>query len=165
MIQKIGLLPWSNLEQFPFAYDVYKRNDEKCVPFKRTFSIDVRIKFLGVWLVTVWPVDLYPSLTSHRDTVESVGLFPLDLPFSDSNNSIEFFRHALALDERRVKFIPSFYIDHNCKSKSADADAKVTDCKEVFFAGVHCGSCWFPLHIFLVTSEHCFRCRRRFCEE
>ena len=53
MVQKIGLLPWSNLEQFPFAYEVYKRRDDDGIKesenFKRTFSIDVRIKFLGVW--------------------------------------------------------------------------------------------------------------------
>ena len=56
MIQKIGLLPRFNLEQFPFAYAAYKRRDDygrkQSVLFKRTFSIDVRIKFLGVWLVT-----------------------------------------------------------------------------------------------------------------
>ena len=62
MVQKIGLLPRFNLEQFPFAYDMYKRRDndpnsKQVLQFKRTFSIDVRIKFLGVWLVTVWPVD------------------------------------------------------------------------------------------------------------
>ena len=61
MIQKIGLLPRFNLEQLPFAYDAYNRRDEKgyerSQKFKQTFSIDVRIKFLGVWLVTVWPVD------------------------------------------------------------------------------------------------------------
>ena len=59
MIQKIGLLPRFNLEQFPFAYAIYKRRDKEVgkqsEQFKRTFSIDVRIKFLGVWLVTVWP--------------------------------------------------------------------------------------------------------------
>ena len=71
-------------------------------------------------------------------------MFPLDLPFSDSNNSIAYFRHALALDERRVKFIPSFYIDHDCEPKSADADAEKTNCKEVFFAGAHGGSFWYP---------------------
>ena len=54
MIQKIGLLPRFNLEQFPFAYAMYKRRDndpdsEQVLKFKRTFSIDVRIKFLGVW--------------------------------------------------------------------------------------------------------------------
>jgi uncharacterized protein (DUF2235 family) len=41
--------------------------------------------------------------------VESVGLVSKDLPFCRTNNAIAHFRHALALDERRVKFTPSFY--------------------------------------------------------
>jgi len=53
MLQKIGLLPSSNLEQLPFAYAMYERDDEDglklSIQFKRTFSIDVRIEFLGVW--------------------------------------------------------------------------------------------------------------------
>jgi uncharacterized protein (DUF2235 family) len=37
-----------------------------------------------------------------RDTVASVGVIPRSLPFVSTNNNIRFFRHALALDERRV---------------------------------------------------------------
>ena len=55
MLQKVGLLPPCNLEQLPFAYDMYARDDDEglrlSLQFKRTFSIDVRIKFLGVWYV------------------------------------------------------------------------------------------------------------------
>ena len=40
--------------------------------------------------------------------MQSVGLIPKHLPFSGSNNAIVHFRHALSLDERRVKFFPSF---------------------------------------------------------
>ena len=42
------------------------------------------------------------------------------------------FRHALALDEHRVKYIPYYWTK----------DPEVTDVKEVFFAGVHCGAFW-----------------------
>jgi hypothetical protein len=93
--------------------------------------------------------------------VESVGLFSKHLPFSSSNNAITYFRHALALDERRVKFIPSFHGGFSEPDKADDrvhkvhkADYKVqkdenrlnnldatrTDVKEVFFAGAHCGT-------------------------
>ena len=55
MVLKIGLLPQWNIEQLPFAYTIYKRDDaagrELSLRFKRTFSIDVRIKFVGVWYV------------------------------------------------------------------------------------------------------------------
>ena len=55
MLQKVGLLPPFNLEQLPFAYAMYARDDDEglklSLQFKRTFSIDVRVKFLGVWYV------------------------------------------------------------------------------------------------------------------
>jgi hypothetical protein len=35
-------------------------------------------------------------------------LIPKHLPFSGANNAVVNFRHALALDERRVKFMPFF---------------------------------------------------------
>lgn len=57
--------------------------------FKKAFSIDVDIDFIGVW-----------------DTVSSVGGFPVPkrLPFTSSNTSVRVFRHAVSLDERRAKF-------------------------------------------------------------
>ena len=39
-----------------------------------------------------------------RDTVDSVGLVPKSLPFTTSNTIVRTFRHALSLDERRVKY-------------------------------------------------------------
>lgn len=44
-----------------------------------------------------------------RDTVASVGLVPKYLPFVGSNSCIRWFRHAIALDEHRVKFLPSYW--------------------------------------------------------
>ena len=55
--------------------------------FKKAFSMDVDIEFIGVW-----------------DTVCSVGLIPRSLPFTTSNTSVKTFRHAVSLDERRAKF-------------------------------------------------------------
>lgn len=39
----------------------------------------------------------------------SVGLTGKELPFVRNNTAIRIFRHALALDEHRAKFIPNFY--------------------------------------------------------
>lgn len=39
------------------------------------------------------------------------------------------FRHALALDERRVKFIPEYYYPND--------EAQLPDIKEVWFVGCH----------------------------
>jgi uncharacterized protein (DUF2235 family) len=43
----------------------------------------------------------------RRDTVCSVGLIPHTLPFTANNTAIRYFRHAIALDEHRAKFVPS----------------------------------------------------------
>ncbi|KAF8594073.1 hypothetical protein BDV93DRAFT_535126 [Ceratobasidium sp. AG-I] len=91
MLHKVGLLPAYNHEQVAFAYAMFKRDDpdgwKMSNGFKRAFSIDVKIDFLGVF-----------------DTVNSVGIIPRELPFAKSNYLIRVFRHAVALDERRAKF-------------------------------------------------------------
>ncbi|KAH8118157.1 hypothetical protein DFH11DRAFT_1687160 [Phellopilus nigrolimitatus] len=96
MVHKVGLLPAWNEQQVSFAYKMYSNDNElgwkQSVAFKRAFSIDVDIEFVGVW-----------------DTVASVGLLPRTLPFTKSNTAIKVFRHALSLDEHRVKFKPSLH--------------------------------------------------------
>ena len=56
MLHKVGLLPPSNSEQVPFAYTMYLNTDgtgwEQSNEFKRAFSINVNVEFLGVWCVT-----------------------------------------------------------------------------------------------------------------
>ena len=53
MIHKVGLLPACNHQQVPFAYKMYTRTDElgwkQSTAFKKAFSIDVDIDFIGVW--------------------------------------------------------------------------------------------------------------------
>jgi uncharacterized protein (DUF2235 family) len=57
MLHKVGLLPQGNSEQVPFAYTIYRRTDEfgwqQAREFKRTFSINVDVEFLGIWYVAV----------------------------------------------------------------------------------------------------------------
>ncbi|KZT19462.1 hypothetical protein NEOLEDRAFT_1077768 [Neolentinus lepideus HHB14362 ss-1] len=149
MLQKVGLLSKDNCQQLPFAYSMYARNDleglQLSIMFKRTFSIDVKIEFLGVW-----------------DTVASVGLVDRDLPFVGTNNAIRYFRHALSLDEHRAKFMPSYYHRSPYTEKQIDKRSQLslylpeeniieqyedavngsssdkTDAREVWFAGAHC---------------------------
>ncbi|KAJ7720856.1 hypothetical protein DFH07DRAFT_304164 [Mycena maculata] len=91
MIHKVGLLPADNHQQVPFAYRMYTRTDAtgwaQSNAFKKAFSNDVHIDFIGVW-----------------DTVDSVGLIPKRLPFTTSNTIVRTFRHAVSLDEHRAKF-------------------------------------------------------------
>jgi hypothetical protein len=69
-----------------------------------------------------------PPHVFFRDTVQSVGLIPKHLPFSGSNNAIVYFRHALSLDEHRVKFIPFFCTGGKPKPKATDT--KTSDAEE-----------------------------------
>jgi uncharacterized protein (DUF2235 family) len=154
MIHKVGLLPADNHQQVPFAYKMYTNNTEtgwsQSNAFKKAFSIDVDIEFVGVF-----------------DTVNSVGLFPRRLPFTTSNTIVRTFRHAMSLDERRAKFKVNLWNRPNEQEKSLSiSDQKApqpkpshpskklsqhqmeqrydrdrsqpTDIDEVWFAGCHC---------------------------
>ncbi|KAI0640163.1 hypothetical protein C8Q77DRAFT_1226397 [Trametes polyzona] len=105
MIHKVGLLPACNHQQVPFAYKMFTRDDDmgwkQSTAFKKAFSIDVDIDFIGVW-----------------DTVSSVGVIPHTLPFTSSNTAIRVFRHALSLDEHRARFQANLY-QHPTKHQAA----------------------------------------------
>jgi uncharacterized protein (DUF2235 family) len=58
--------------------------------------------------------------------VQSVGWVPKDLPFCRTDNAIAHFRHALALDERRVKFVPSFYQSGKPKHSHSSSECQQT---------------------------------------
>lgn len=95
----------------------------------------------------------YLTFRSKRDTVLSVGLVGnKNLPLTDKWEHINIFRHALALDERRVKFIPECIMRapvlgkdgrpvslSNKKYNVGTVNRKVLieRVKEVWFAGSH----------------------------
>lgn len=153
MIHKVGLLPKCNHQQVPFAYKMYSREDSlgwrQSADFKKAFSIDVDIEMIGVW-----------------ETVGSVGMIPKRLPFTTFNTHVKTFRHALALDEHRVRFKPNFFNrptpeeeQHGLKwgemqkvrqkphrrktlreleNQYTQGGQHLTDVEEVWFAGSHC---------------------------
>ncbi|KAG8909744.1 hypothetical protein FRC01_006749, partial [Tulasnella sp. 417] len=104
----VGLLPKSNGEHVAFAYEKYLDDTpwgkKAAQGFKRTFSTTVPIEFVGVW-----------------DTVASVGWTFKHLPFTDSNTIVQRFRHALALDEHRVEFMPNLFHRHSCHHHATHA--------------------------------------------
>ncbi|KAF8190874.1 hypothetical protein BJ912DRAFT_965013 [Pholiota molesta] len=155
MIHKVGLLPACNHQQVPFAYKMYTNATEEgwkqSNAFKKAFSVDVPIEFVGVW-----------------DTVNSVGLIPRRLPFTTSNTIVRTFRHAVALDERRAKFKANLWNRPTAKETTLGVDGQKpekkhkehkpnkknslkamerqysgssdtpTDIEEVWFSGCHC---------------------------
>ena len=65
----------------------------------------------------------------HRDTVASIGISGRELPFDKplTGTGLRVFRHALALDERRAKFIPNFKLtdDGTLSRSDHDVNSKV----------------------------------------
>ncbi|KAF8531964.1 hypothetical protein JB92DRAFT_2578540, partial [Gautieria morchelliformis] len=142
----VGLVHKGNEEQIPLSVSLWTLVwPLKATPvnmadrFKATFSREnVRIHFIGVW-----------------DTVSSVGIVrSKSLPLTDQTDHVCFFRHALALDECRVKFLPE-YAHGGVRSADLTADEdKVKDTKtdiegssshprikEVWFPGTHSDMC------------------------
>ncbi|EED84912.1 predicted protein [Postia placenta Mad-698-R] len=173
MIEVVGLIQAGNEEQIPFAFELYaasaedsklthiglgnrglsarqkniieeernrlQKNRQRASVFKKAFSRDgVKVHFVGVW-----------------DTVSSIGVFrsSKDLPKTHTTDHVCYFRHALALDERRVKYSPedvcrSAYIRAG-RSEGPHTDTPVSHLsypqdeeqidrvKEVWFPGCH----------------------------
>ncbi|QRV78733.1 hypothetical protein RhiJN_06748 [Ceratobasidium sp. AG-Ba] len=113
MIAKVGLIYPGNQEQIPFAWAIYSNNDRSSAKFKEAFCREkVDLHFVGVW-----------------DTVASVGVLPRKpFPLTDKCQHITHFRHALALDELRVKFLPEHVSEPAGRGRTLS---------EVWFAGTH----------------------------
>ena len=115
--------------------------------YKATFSRKARVHFLGVWFVSnsKTSVQAFSSLNNfvYRDTVSSLGhLRSKDLPKTvDGEDHICVFRHALALDERRVKFLPEYRYGGESHVSSGNDPASPTSAipkvKETWFRGSH----------------------------
>jgi uncharacterized protein (DUF2235 family) len=75
-----------------------------------------------------------------RDTVSSIGFFRgRSLPETTTGmHHVCVFRHALALDELRVKFLPEYVNGGLGPDVNEENDgSKHSDVKEVWFAGSH----------------------------
>ncbi|GAA5979149.1 hypothetical protein JCM5350_007083 [Sporobolomyces pararoseus] len=136
MLQQVGLLPAGNEESVAMAYSIFSRKADTILVegretlaqgFKRTFSRDVYVHFVGVW-----------------DTVSSVGaIIPRTLPFAQGSNYIRHFRQAFALDERRARYAEQPYIFDTSEPPFSSVGSYFAvpsspcSVKEVWFAGSH----------------------------
>lgn len=126
MLQLIGLLRPGSENLLDFALANYTNKGEKnwanLSAFKgalcqqisdRSPRYQVPIKFMGVW-----------------DTVKSVGLFrnSTRLAYTDILPNVKSLRHALALDERRLKFRPDHFTGNGGEDGSVQS---------MWFKGVH----------------------------
>ncbi|KAF8834336.1 hypothetical protein BDN67DRAFT_915156 [Paxillus ammoniavirescens] len=141
MIYEVGLIQTETDKQIKTAYEHYVavrsgklHAKDIAADFKQTFCWkDMKVHFVGVW-----------------DTVSSVGLVKEDVFLSSSSSTrhARHFRHALALDERRVKFMPEYFHEMNTvtdtkmggssqRQKSNKETDATSDIKEIWFAGSH----------------------------
>ncbi|TFK50826.1 hypothetical protein OE88DRAFT_1630420 [Heliocybe sulcata] len=102
MIERVGIIYPGNRAQMPFLCISLAVRSNSCLisdedmsrSFKAKFSVTARVHFLGLW-----------------DTVSSVGIFRgKGFPLTHESEHVCYIRHALALDECRVKFPPEEYI-------------------------------------------------------
>ncbi|PBK89645.1 hypothetical protein ARMGADRAFT_935529 [Armillaria gallica] len=135
MIEKLGLVFSGNKGLIPFAYELYSdrhkgiKAEALALNFKRTFARPVRVHFVGVW-----------------DTVSSVGIAQTQpLPLTKSASHICFFRHGLALDERRVKFLPEYLAGGRSPLTGNEHYEEPPNAKEVWFPGRHSDMYALPL--------------------
>jgi uncharacterized protein (DUF2235 family) len=134
LLRRFGVLRPGAKNLLPYVLQLYeqhytlisdeaerRRTEEMHGEFRRLFCLPdrVRIRFLGVW-----------------DTVKAFGIFnPRSFPHIRHNDSIEFVRHALALDERRRSFM---FTSWGGLDGFVEAGPPATqNVKEVWFAGVH----------------------------
>jgi uncharacterized protein (DUF2235 family) len=134
----IGLLDPDQSNIYDYALAAYKRAAEQADlsvawHFRRIAKAQsVTIKFLGVW-DTVASV-----LVPRKDRLFVPSL--LTLPYTRTNPSVEMFRHAIAIDERRRMFRlnrwtePQEYVPNQFAKPDPPQQQ---DIKQVWFAGVH----------------------------
>jgi uncharacterized protein (DUF2235 family) len=136
-IHMVGLLPRDQVNIAGYALVAYKRASEQNDltvgwNFSRiTGSRRILIKFIGVWdtvasIIVPRRDRLIPSLQT--------------LPYTRRNPSVEIFRHAMSIDERRRLFRLNHWLQPQefvANPFDTHAPKVAQDIKQVWFAGVH----------------------------
>lgn len=148
LVHKVGLLSREQCNLCGAALTAYKQfssdldrtkqciegsRDDQAAQFARIASSRwPTIKFVGVWdtvasVITPRPDRFYIPSLQH-------------LAFTRENPSVEIFRHAMAIDERRRMFRLERWLEPQTfqSNRFNDSDSsKKQDCVQVWFAGVH----------------------------
>ncbi len=134
----VGILPREQDNLCGYALTAYKQASDKddfkiAWRFHRVLSTTYApIRFMGCW-DTVGSVIIPRRDRFYIPSIET-------LPYTLSNPSVQCFRHAMAIDERRRMFRlkpwkePQLY---KPTPFTKDADATAQDIKQVWFSGVH----------------------------
>jgi uncharacterized protein (DUF2235 family) len=132
----LGMLRPDQLNYVGYALAAYKRagldNEDLSVAwhFKKVVGgRSVPIKFVGVW-------DTVASVIVPRPDRLYVPSFE-KLPYTRQNQSVEVFRHAMAIDEFRRMFRVRDWIENQEFKPHNFAKPKQQDFRQVWFAGCH----------------------------
>ncbi len=130
LIRNCGLLKKEYANKYKDAYKLYRRRDNKSHPnsveaqlFRKAYSHEVRIKFIGVW-DTVGALGI--PLGGLRFVNKLLGLEFHDVKLS---SYVDNAYQALAIDERRKPFLPAIW--------EKQGHAIHQKLEQVWFAGVH----------------------------
>lgn len=130
LIRKCGVLRREYGKRYRDAYLLYRRRDTRSHPngieaqlFRKTFSHEIRIKFIGVW-DTVGTLGM--PIRGLRFINRLMGLEFHDVKLS---STVEHAYHAVAIDEKRKPFLPTLW--------EQQPHAVGQKMEQVWFAGVH----------------------------
>ncbi len=130
LIRNSGILRREYSNRFKEAYALYRRRDGRSHPtaiesrlFRKSYSHEVRIKFIGVW-DTVGALGM--PVRGLRFVNRLMGLEFHDVKLS---STVEYAYQALAIDEKRKPFRPAVW--------EPQPHAVGQTLEQVWFAGVH----------------------------
>ncbi|WP_435061379.1 DUF2235 domain-containing protein [Amycolatopsis thermoflava] len=131
LVRNCGILRPEHEDRIGEAYALYRARGSKTHPrsaaaelFRRSYSRETRIRFLGVW-------DTVGSLGIPLSGLRLVNLVNRRWQFHDTelSSSVEAAYHALAIDEHRPPFRPALW-----RPRAGTIGQRV---EQVWFAGVH----------------------------
>jgi uncharacterized protein (DUF2235 family) len=138
MIHLVGLLKPHQVHLINYALTAYKQaslQDDYGIAWRVQEVLEterVTIRFMGCW-DTVASV-----IVPRRDRFYIPSME--ELPFANENPSVQVFRHALAVDERRRMFRVSEWVEPQLYKSNPfmkDEQAVQQDIKQAWFSGVH----------------------------
>lgn len=130
LVRNVGILRREYVARLEEAYALYRDratgpNDTEAQLFRRTFSHETRIRFIGVW-------DTVGALGIPDSGIPLLGRLNKRWSFHDTrlSRTVDGAFQALSIDEKRRPFEPALWEQHPKAGKQV--------VEQVWFPGVHC---------------------------
>ena len=131
-IERFGILPKSRRELIHQAYKIYKASDDERDEKKDAFleshhTMRCPIRFIGVW-------DTVAALGIPIKLLDLVNPTRNEFHNTEMCKNVEVGRHALAIDDERRAFHPTYWDEQRL---GQTPDGVQQDVKQVWFSGMH----------------------------